>query len=146
MGKCGECRELPHAADYNLVHFEEELNRGLYFESSIPQGYGAGSSGALIAAFYEHFSISPITNPSDTHLKELKKELGVLESYFHGNSSGTDPLVSYLKHSLLLAKDKIDKILQGVDGLQLKLKNTFEAKDEVLIPILPVNNNEPVNV
>jgi mevalonate kinase len=36
--------------------------------------------------------------------------LGVLESYFHGNSSGTDPLVSYLKHSLLLANDKIDKI------------------------------------
>jgi mevalonate kinase len=34
----------------------------------------------------------------------------VLESYFHGNSSGTDPLVSYLKHSLLLANDKIDKI------------------------------------
>jgi mevalonate kinase len=33
-----------------------------------------------------------------------------LESYFHGNSSGTDPLVSYLKHSLLLANDKIDKI------------------------------------
>ena len=103
-------KKLPHAADYNLVHFEEELNRGLYFESSIPQGYGAGSSGALVAAFYAHFSISPITNPSITHLQELKKELGVLESYFHGNSSGTDPLVSYLKHSLLLANDKIDKI------------------------------------
>ncbi len=103
-------KKLPQAADYNLVHFEEELNRGLFFESSIPQGYGAGSSGALVAAFYAHFSISPITNPSITNLQELKKELGVLESYFHGNSSGTDPLVSYLKHSLLLANDKIDKI------------------------------------
>ena len=103
-------KKLPQAADYNLMHFEEELNRGLFFESSIPQGYGAGSSGALVAAFYAHFSISPITNPSITNLQELKKELGVLESYFHGNSSGTDPLVSYLKHSLLLANDKIDKI------------------------------------
>jgi mevalonate kinase len=103
-------KKLPHAADYNLVHFEQELNRGLFFESTIPQGYGAGSSGALVAAFYTHFSISPITNPSITNLQELKKELGVLESYFHGNSSGTDPLVSYLKHSLLLANDKIDKI------------------------------------
>ena len=103
-------KKLPQAADYNLVHFEEELNRGLFFESTIPQGYGAGSSGALVAAFYAHFSISPITNPSITNLQELKKELGVLESYFHGNSSGTDPLVSYLKHSLLLANDKIDKI------------------------------------
>jgi mevalonate kinase len=104
-------KKLPQVADYNLVHFEEELNRGLFFESSIPQGYGAGSSGALVAAFYEHFSISPITNPSITHLQDLKKELGVLESYFHGNSSGTDPLVSYLKYSLLLANDKIDKII-----------------------------------
>ena len=103
-------KKLPHIANYDLVHFEEELNRGLFFESSIPQGYGAGSSGALVAAFYAHFSISPIKNPSTTHLHELKKELGVLESYFHGNSSGTDPLVSYLKHSLLLANDKIDKI------------------------------------
>jgi mevalonate kinase len=103
-------KKLPQAADYNLVHFEQELNRGLFFESTIPQGYGAGSSGALVAAFYAHFSISPITNPSITNLQELKKELGVLESYFHGNSSGTDPLVSYLKHSLLLANDKIDKI------------------------------------
>jgi mevalonate kinase len=103
-------KKLPQAADYNLVHFEQELNRGLFFESTIPQGYGAGSSGALVAAFYAHFSISPITNPSITNLQELKKELGALESYFHGNSSGTDPLVSYLKHSLLLANDKIDKI------------------------------------
>jgi mevalonate kinase len=103
-------KKLPNAANYNLVLFEEELNRGLFFESTIPQGYGAGSSGALVAAFYAHFSISPITNPSITNLQELKKELGVLESYFHGNSSGTDPLVSYLKHSLLLANDKIDKI------------------------------------
>ncbi len=103
-------KKLPQAADYNLVHFEQELYSGLFFESSIPQGYGAGSSGALVAAFYAHFSISAITNPSITNLQELKKELGVLESYFHGNSSGTDPLVSYLKHSLLLANDKIDKI------------------------------------
>ncbi len=103
-------KKLPHIANYDLVNFEEELNRGLFFESSIPQGYGAGSSGALVAAFYAHFSISPIKNPSTNHLHELKKELGVLESYFHGNSSGTDPLVSYLKHSLLLANDKIDKI------------------------------------
>jgi mevalonate kinase len=40
----------------------------------------------------------------------LKRELGLLESYFHGNSSGTDPLVSLLNHSIILAHDKIDKI------------------------------------
>jgi len=62
-------KKLPQATDYNLVHFEEELNRGLFFESTIPQGYGAGSSGALVAAFYAHFSISPITNPSITNYR-----------------------------------------------------------------------------
>lgn len=103
-------KNLPNSSHYQLKYFEEELTNGLFFNSTIQQGYGAGSSGALVAAFYSRFSKNPILKPSGDSLLELKKELGLLESYFHGNSSGTDPLVSYLQVPLLLANDKIDKI------------------------------------
>ena len=33
----------------------ESIKSGLYFESSIPIGYGIGSSGALVAALYEKY-------------------------------------------------------------------------------------------
>ena len=103
-------KNLPNAGDYHLMPFEEDLTNGLFFNSTIPQGYGAGSSGALVAAFYADYSKSPQLISSDSLLLNLKRELGLLESYFHGNSSGTDPLVSLLNHSIILAHDKIDKI------------------------------------
>ncbi len=31
----------------DLDRFENDIDKGLYFESNIPQGYGIGSSGAL---------------------------------------------------------------------------------------------------
>ena len=42
--------------DANLVSFEleqlqQDINAGMYFDSSIPQGYGVGSSGALETFF-----------------------------------------------------------------------------------------------
>lgn len=101
---------LPNASYYNLIQLEQDLSNGLCFKSTIPQGYGAGSSGALVAAFYSKYSKKSQLIPSDSLLLALKKELGLLESYFHGNSSGADPLVSLIKHSLLLSHDKIDKI------------------------------------
>ena len=103
-------KDLSTASDYNLIQLEDDLSNGLCFKSTIPQGYGAGSSGALVAAFYSKYSKKSQLIPSDSLLLALKKELGLLESYFHGNSSGTDPLVSLIKHSLLLSHDKIDKI------------------------------------
>ena len=38
------------AADLDLRTLRADLDRGLYFDSSIPQGYGVGSSGAMVAA------------------------------------------------------------------------------------------------
>jgi len=103
-------KNLSNASEYNLKLFEEDLSKGLFFKSTLPQGYGAGSSGALVAAFYSSYSKSFYTKASDTRLLDLKKELGLLESYFHGSSSGTDPLVSLLNHSLLLTHNQVNKI------------------------------------
>ncbi|MEZ4854440.1 mevalonate kinase [Flavobacterium sp.] len=101
----------------NLVTFDfETLNRdiseGMYFDSSIPQGYGVGSSGALVAAIYDKYALNKITvleNLTRDKLLQLKAVFGQMESFFHGKSSGLDPLNSYLSLPILInSKDNIE--------------------------------------
>ncbi len=81
----------------DTARFESDLNNGLTVESNIPVGYGMGSSGALVAAVFDRYGTnSPIADTSDYDLTELKKIFSVMESFFHGKSSGFDPLVCYL--------------------------------------------------
>ena len=91
---------LKNTADLEAVfavqEFETELKKGLYFNSTIPQGYGAGSSGALVAAVYERFYVGP--KPDDN--KQLKALLARIESFFHGSSSGIDPLCCLLQETI----------------------------------------------
>ena len=51
--------------DTSLVTFNLEAlakyPSGMYFDSSIPQGYGVGSSGALVAAIYDKYAHEKIT-------------------------------------------------------------------------------------
>ncbi len=65
----------------------------LSVESDIPMAYGLGSSGALTALVFARYRRGDLPDLSLTALRAL---LGQLESYFHGRSSGLDPLVSYL--------------------------------------------------
>ena len=46
---CVEKGEITVAFDFELMF--KDLNEGMYFDSSIPRGYGVGSSGAIVAAF-----------------------------------------------------------------------------------------------
>lgn len=103
--------------DINLVTFdiaqmEKDLAAGMYFDSSIPQGYGVGSSGALVAAFYDKYALDKVTvleNLTREKLLKLKKIFGEMESFFHGKSSGLDPLNSYLSLPILInSKDNIE--------------------------------------
>ena len=89
-----------------------DLDRKLYFDSNIPQGYGVGSSGALVAAFYDRYALEKTYSKDDltsqklTHLKNI---FATMESHFHGQSSGLDPLNSYLSLPLLIhSKDNIE--------------------------------------
>src|SRR6056300_1482165 len=87
----------PCRFDYGT--FEHEINEGLHFDSSIPQGFGVGSSGALVAAIYERYATDKIEfsgQPISGEISDLKKIFGQMESYFHGKSSGLDPLICYL--------------------------------------------------
>ncbi|RZV69588.1 MAG: mevalonate kinase, partial [Flavobacteriaceae bacterium] len=46
---------------FDFEKFESDVERGMYFDSSIPQGYGVGSSGALVAAIYDKYAVEKIT-------------------------------------------------------------------------------------
>lgn len=92
------CRDSILSPLFNVSAFEADLNRGLYFDSSIPEGYGIGSSGALCAALYDRYCLV-----KEEDIFQLKSHLGRLEALFHGKSSGIDPLVSYLDTSLIVS-------------------------------------------
>ena len=97
----------------NLKKFKEDIDRGMLFDSSIPQGYGVGSSGALVAAIYDKYAIGKIKSLDIENGKiiELKQIFGTLESYFHGTSSGLDPLICYLKLPILIkSKSELESV------------------------------------
>ena len=68
-----------------------DLNLGLFLSSDVPSGYGLGSSGTLVSAVYDGYA-----NQKTEDLLQLKSLFGQMESYFHGSSSGIDPLQCYL--------------------------------------------------
>ena len=81
----------------NTEEFEDDLDKGLVFECNIPISYGLGSSGAVVASLYNAYA----KNHSNI-LLELKRIFSALESFYHGQSSGLDPLVSYLNKAILI--------------------------------------------
>ena len=113
----------PELVQFDMDSFKQDIANGLYFDSSIPQGYGVGSSGALVAAIYDKYAKEKITvleNLTREKLLTLKTVFGEMESFFHGTSSGLDPLNSYLSLPILInSKDNIEPTgipSQQVDG------------------------------
>ena len=97
---------------FNLVSFKKDVENGMYFDSSIPQGYGVGSSGALVASIYDKYAANKTTvleNLTRDKLLNLKSVFALMESFFHGKSSGLDPLNSYLSLPILInSKDHVE--------------------------------------
>ena len=109
---------------YHLELFEQDLAKDLGFHMNIPIGYGLGSSGALVAAVFDRYGKRKYKK-EDT----LKKILGQTESFFHGKSSGLDPLVSYLNCNVWIGSET--KVVKQ----ELDWKSNFE--------IFLVNTNQP---
>jgi mevalonate kinase len=106
----------------NLNSFDKHIEKGMYFDSSIPKGYGVGSSGALVAAVYEKYANNKITvleNLTREKLLVLKEIFSKMESFFHGKSSGLDPLNSYLSIPILI-KSKNDINVTGIPSQKSK--------------------------
>jgi mevalonate kinase len=97
-------------ADLDLEQFGSDISNGLYFDSTIPQGFGIGSSGALVAAVYDRYARDKFDLDKavdKTAIAGLKRIFAQMESYFHGTSSGVDPLICYINLPLLI-KSKTD--------------------------------------
>lgn len=88
------------AARFDLKRLEKDISCGLVFNSGIPEGYGLGSSGAVVAAIYDQYALI-----KETELYALKQTLAAMESVFHGSGSGLDPLVSYLGRPVMADDD-----------------------------------------
>ena len=105
-------KEHADLVTFDLDALHEDVANGMYFDSSIPQGYGVGSSGALVAAIYDKYAHNKITvleNLTREKLLKLKNIFSQMESFFHGKSSGLDPLNSYLSIPILInSKDNIE--------------------------------------
>lgn len=98
--------------DFNKL--DADIDAGLYFDSSIPQGFGVGSSGALVASIYGAYCTDKIVIESagtGGEILALKTVFSKLESFFHGKSSGLDPLICYLNLPVLISsKTKLDTV------------------------------------
>lgn len=145
----------------NTKEFKSDLERGLYFNLTIPISYGLGSSGAIVAAIYNSYSLLE----SDNNISELKSIFSKMESHYHGKSSGLDPLVSYLNKAVLLSEnnklknielskinDKNDLSIFLIDtqttGETQPLVNWFLEKykiesfsNKIQNQLIPLNNN-----
>jgi len=126
--------------DNDIVRFDnkrllKDVNSGMYFDSSIPQGYGVGSSGALVAAIYDKYAFDKITvleNLTREKLLTLKSIFSAMESFFHGKSSGLDPLNSYLSIPILInSKDNIEAT--GIPSQNIEGKNAVFLLDSGIV-------------
>lgn len=153
--------------DINIKALEKDIAEGMYFESSIPQGYGVGSSGALVAAIYRQYvpdNHSKRTQLDSAGINVIKSRLAKLESYFHGTSSGLDPLNSYLKQPVLIKEKKQIELVEipqkdfsnkeaiflvnsGKSGITEPLVNYFmencekpSYKNVIMNEYIPLNN------
>ena len=82
----------------NMELLESEIDKGIYFESSIPAGSGLGSSGAVTAALYHRYAL----DSAKLEPEEIRNHLAIMESKFHGVSSGIDPLTIFLQRPVLI--------------------------------------------
>ncbi len=117
----------------NLIGFKNDLNNGLGFISTIPVGFGLGSSGALCAGVFDKY----VVDKKGISLIDLKQHFALMESFFHGSSSGFDPLVCYL-NKMVFIKSKTDfQTLESVspikDGQFFLLNTGIPRKTEPLV-------------
>lgn len=132
---------------FDYMSFGKDIAAGMYYKSDIPVGSGLGSSGALVAATYNKYTNQ---SPSETAIQEIITDLALLESFFHGKSSGIDPLASLLKSPLLLRKKEIcelrtDRIVRTLRefGLFLVYSSKSSATGELVEEFRVRCNSDP---
>lgn len=96
----------------DIERLAEAIHEGFFLKSTIPSGYGLGSSGAITAAIYDVFAYE---DAKKNIASEIKQDLIDIESCFHGVSSGIDPLVVYLDQCIHIDTEGIRVIEESLD-------------------------------
>ena len=94
----------------DLRAFDNDMKKGLLYDTTIPIGYGAGSSGSVSAAILHRYSTSPTKDQA-----KIRTQLQFIEDNFHGKSSGLDPLVSYYQKPVLVDEEKQVQLLPDLE-------------------------------
>lgn len=97
-----------NSASIDIDALSRDLNFGLNLSSNVPSGYGLGSSGTLVAAVYDRYA-----KLHTNDLMELKSIFGQMESFFHGSSSGIDPLQCYLGKPFRISPQGVELVNGG---------------------------------
>ncbi len=124
----------------DLNQLDKDIQLGLYFNSTIPVGYGLGSSGALIASIFSKYRLLK----DDMNIDSLRGILAKMESFFHGSSSGLDPLVSYLNKSIYSQSNNLSVVNIRTSGFTPFLINTgAERSTQKLVNIFKEKCTNP---
>lgn len=124
---CGFLRgeeRFSNVIDFDVL--EEDLQKGWYLDSDVPVGYGLGSSGTVVAAVYDRYAKTPVRD-----LMRLKDLFSQMESFFHGSSSGIDPLQCYLGRPFRITAEGAELLADGFlkNRLQICLIDTEMKSD-----------------
>lgn len=131
FGRTAKWTRKPEGTDEGMIRFgqfletHEQLSEvidissyqafaasGGYLDSNIPFGYGLGSSGSFCAAVLDRFS-----NPDREDRVIVLARLRQLESFFHGQSSGLDPMISFYQKPIYLHSGEMEFPEVRHDGL-----------------------------
>jgi mevalonate kinase len=128
-------------------HFESDLHDGLYLLSTVPSGYGLGSSGLVCASIYKTYAREK-TIPGDHAIdfETLRTNFSCMEAYFHGKSSGIDPLASFVGKPLYISGNRIQMVPSPVmhEGRWFILDAGVQRKTAHLVHTFLVNFSNPV--
>jgi mevalonate kinase len=103
-------------SDYlDIPRLQEDIQKGIFFKTTIPAEYGLGSSGAIVASLFSEYGSGRFHMLDLIALREI---LAVAEGYFHGTSSGTDPLSILLNSPLSFKPNHIEQFsLKPLEGI-----------------------------
>src|SRR5512133_3365754 len=99
--------------EMDFERLSADVEKGLFLDSDIPENSGLGSSGAVCAAIYWNYQ----KNGASGDLPGLRKIFSAMEDYFHGSSSGVDPLGLFVDQPLVIRRQ--DYLLPAEDGAYL---------------------------
>lgn len=84
---------------FDFAQMESMLKMGWQLCGNVPSGYGVGSSGTVCAAIFDRFAHAASKQTDPQNKKQL---LARMEGFYHGQSSGTDPLISLTNRPIVL--------------------------------------------